>query len=210
MAKQDGFGHEKPFEGDTNDWITPKYIIDAFDKYAQEKLGWGCFFYLDPCASLSQPWPTARKQYTVEQDGLSKAWFGGHVYCNPPYGPHTSKWVRRLAEYGDGVALIFARVETQLWQDYIFPTADGFLFPKRRIAFARPDGTTPKSSSGAPSAFIAWGEDCRDALIEICDSGLIEGAFLDRAFYTGSSHSGESLAQGSLFTPSNNSVEPTE
>jgi hypothetical protein len=177
----DGFGHEAAFEGETNDWITPKWVIDAFDSLSD-----GQFFALDPCASVTQPWPTARKAYTVEDNGLVQPWDGGHVWCNPPYGPHTSKWVRRLAEYGDGIALIFARVETQLWQNHIFPTASGFLFPRRRIAFARPDGTTPNSSSGAPSAFIAWGVDCRAALIELCDSGGLPGAFLDMAFYTGS------------------------
>lgn len=179
-ATTDGFGHEKPNEGETNDWITPRWIIEAFDSICPG------FFFLDPCASVTQPWPCARKAYTVEQDGLKQPWWGGHVYCNPPYGPHTAKWVRQLVKYGDGIALIFARVETKLWQDDIFPTADGFLFPRSRIQFSRPDGTTPKSSSGAPSAFIAWGQECREALIELCDNGKLPGAFLDKAFYTGS------------------------
>ena len=201
MSKGDGFGHEAPYEGETNDWITPKWIIDAFDNYAYDKFGDGCFFYLDPCASLTQPWPCARKAYTKEQDGLVQPWHGGRVWLNPEYGPHASKWVRRLAEYGEGIALIFARVETKLWQDWIFPTASGYLWPRGRIAFARPNGVTPKSSSGAPSAFIAWGGECRSALIEMVESGAIPGAFQDTAFYTGSYHSVEDArkAQPSLF-----------
>ena len=181
VKKADGFGHEMPYEGKTSDWITPKWIIDAFDSLADSH-----YFALDPCASIMQPWPCARESYTIKQDGLKQEWHGGKVWLNPPYGPYTSRWVRRLAEYGNGVALIFARVETKLWQDYIFPTASGFLFPRKRIAFSYPDGTTPKSSSGAPSALIAWGDECRGALIELCDSGSISGAFLDSAFYTGS------------------------
>jgi len=194
-TKLNGFGHETPHEGATNDWITPKYIVDAFNNLQSWKHGF--YFDLDPCSSITQPWGTAREAYTVEQDGLAHTWHG-NVYCNPPYGPHTSKWIRRLTEHGQGIALIFARVETVLWQEFIFPTADGFLFPRRRIAFARPDGTTPNSSSGAPSAFIAWGKKNRDSLIELVYTGAIEGAFLDRAFYTGSL-----TAQPSLFTPSN-------
>lgn len=185
----DGFGHEIPFEGQTNDWITPQWIIEAFDTYAQETLSRAKFFDLDPCASDTQPWKCAEKQYTLKDNGLIQPW-NGIVWCNPPYGPHTQKWVRRLSEYRNGIALIFARVETKLWQEHIFTTADGYLFPRRRIAFAHPDGKTPNSSSGAPSAFIAWGEQCRSALIELCDTGLIPGAYLDRAFYTGSSHTG--------------------
>ena len=175
-TKQDGFGHESPFEGATNDWITPRWIIDAF--------GPG-YFDLDPCASVNQPWSCARKAYTVEQDGLKHDWWG-NVWLNPPYGPHTYKWVQRLAKHGKGIALIFARVETRLWQDCIFPTAHGFLFPRKRIQFCKPDGTTPKSSSGAPSALIAWGDENRGKLIELCDNGIIAGAFMDIAFYTGS------------------------
>ena len=176
MNKNDGFGHELPNEGKTNDWITPLRIIDAF--------GYG-YFDLDPCASVTQPWSCARKAYTLEQDGLDNPWWG-NIWLNPPYGPHTKKWVTKLTEHGQGIALIFARVETRLWQDFIFPTADGFLFPRKRIFFYRPDGTPSNQSSGAPSAFIAWGNTNRDKLIELCDDGIIPGAFLDRAFYTGS------------------------
>lgn len=180
--RADGFGHEIPFEGKTNDWITPKWIIDAFDFL--EETG-KRYFDLDPCASLTQPWGCASIQYTEKDNGLLKSW-AGNVWLNPPYGPHTFQWVKRLTEHRNGVALIFARVETQLWQKYIFPTADGYLFPSRRIAFARPDGTIPKSSSGAPSALIAWGDENYRSLIELCDTGKIEGAFFGRAFYTGS------------------------
>ena len=189
--KLDGFGHESPYEGNTNDWITPIYIIEAFEAAYFSLHGiTRNFFDLDPCASINQPWDCAENNYTVDDDGLSKKWFG-NVWCNPPYGPHTYKWIKRLAEHKRGVGLIFARVETRLWQDWIFPTADGYLFPKKRISFARPDGTFPKSSAGAPSCLVAWGEVNRGMLIEIVDRGLIQGAFLERAFYTGSYHNRE-------------------
>jgi hypothetical protein len=175
----DGFGHEKPREGETNDWITPRWVVDAFNSLR----GGEWFFDLDPCSSMTQPWPTAKRGITVAKDGLNAKW-EGTVWCNPPYGPHTKHWVTKLARHGDGVALIFARLETKLWQDDIFPTASGFLFPRRRITFARPDGTVPKATAGAPSAFVAFGGECRDALIKLVADGTIDGAFLDMAFYT--------------------------
>lgn len=180
MKKLDGFGHEKPNEGKTNDWITPRWVIDAFDSLKPE----GMFFDLDPCASTTQPWPCARNSYTVEQNGLLQKWYG-MVWCNPPYGPHVGQWARLMAEHGSGIMLIFARIETRVWQDDIFTTADGFLYPRRRISFCLPNGTQG-SSAGAPSAFVAWGNAARAALIELVDSGGIAGAFQDRAFYTGS------------------------
>jgi hypothetical protein len=185
MKKQDGFGHELPFQGVTNDWITPKWIIEAFDTRAKE----GMFFDLDPCISQTQPWLTARKGFSVAQNGLAQNWWGT-VYCNPPYGNNVGTWAKRMAEHGDGIMLIFARLETKVWQDIIFPSADGFLFVKKRIVFCRPDGQPARNkkgqiaSAGAPSAFVAWGATSRKTLIELVEAGLIEGAFLDRAFYT--------------------------
>lgn len=173
-AKRDGFGHESPVEGETDSWITPKYIVDALGE-----------FDLDPCECIPQPWRLAKQAYTILEDGLSKEWHG-RVWCNPPYGPRTKFWVEKLAKHGNGIALIFARTETALYHDVIFPTADGYLFPRGRISFYRPDGTQPKSTSGAPSVLIAWGNENRAALIEACESGAIEGAYMDLAFYTGS------------------------
>ena len=174
---QDGFGHENPGGGQTNDWITPRWVIDAFNLNYQDE---GGFFDLDPCASTAQPWPIAKKSYTIKDNGLAQDWFG-MVYCNPPYGKNVRVWAERMAKHANGIMLIFARVETSVWQDVIFPTADGFLFPKRRINFARPDGTTPKSSAGAPSAFVAWGGAARRALISVNTMGLIYGAAFQNA-----------------------------
>ena len=186
-AKSDGFGHEKAYEGETNDWITPKWIIDAFNKQTDSK--W--FFDLDPCACIVQPWNTAKKSYTKKDDGLNQKWTGA-VYCNPPYGPHAGEWMRKLAKHGNGVALIFARTETQVWQDDIFPNASGFLWIRGRLVFCRPNGkpATNKSgqpqTSGAPSVLVSFGYECRNTLINMVDDGSIPGAFTDAAFYTGS------------------------
>ena len=63
----DGFGHERPGEGKSNDWVTPKGIIDALGH-----------FDLDPCESNNQPWPCAAKGYRLDrgEDGLSLPWAG--------------------------------------------------------------------------------------------------------------------------------------
>lgn len=179
-----GFGHEQPGEGRSNDWITPRWIIDAFDSLTE---GQGSFFFLDPCASVTQPWPCARKAYTVEQDGLAQPWWGGSVWCNPPYGPHTQKWITRLAEYGDGVALIYARLDTRLWQQMVFPTAAAYLDIAGRVQFYLPTGELPVDRHGrpqtatAPSTLIAWGARCQAALAAVYQRGLIRGAFREQA-----------------------------
>ena len=188
MAKKDGFGHEKPHEGETNDWITPKWIIDAFDNKADNGR---MFFELDPCISMTQPWQTAESGYNAAENGLLQEWYGT-VWCNPPYGANVGIWARMMAKHNNGIMLIFARLETAVWFDDIFTTANGFLFPKGRIAFYRPDGTRGHEA-GAPSAFVSWGDKARSTLIELCDEGMKDdkgnirsSAFLDAAFYTGS------------------------
>lgn len=172
-TKRGGFSHDPHYEGLTDDWITPKYFIDALGP-----------FDLDPCASLTQPWPCACQSLTVKDDGLACNW-QGNIWLNPPYGPHTSKWVKKLVGHGSGIALIFGRTDTKLWQDEIFPTADGFLFIQGRVKFYLPNGTLhPGGNAGAPSVLIAWGDTNREKLIYAIEAGTILGAFLDRPFYS--------------------------
>lgn len=135
----------------THDWLTPPDLL--------AKLG---AFDMDPCASQFQPWKTADRQYTIEDDGLAREWTG-RVWCNPPYGPHAEKFLKRMAEHGNGIALIFARTETKAFQQWCWKRADGMLFMAGRIKFRLPGGGSA-DSAGAPSVFIAYGQANADAL----------------------------------------------
>lgn len=123
-----GMSHiERPHQGETNDWWTPPEIVQALGA-----------FDLDPCAGVGQK-PLAKTAFTLpETDGLAAKWHG-RVFCNPPYGPNVGAWAKKLADHGNGILLIFARVETRAWR-IIWSTADGILFPFRRITFLRPGG----------------------------------------------------------------------
>jgi hypothetical protein len=140
----------------THDWLTPPEILQALGN-----------FDLDPCASQFQPWRTAAAQYTIEDDGLAREW-SGRVWCNPPYGPHAEKFLKRMAEHGNGILLIFARTETKAFQEYCWRRADGMLFMAGRIKFRLPGGGTA-GAAGAPSVLIAFGKDNANALR---DSGI--------------------------------------
>lgn len=138
-------GHARAYRGETNDWLTPPEIISELGP-----------FDLDPCAAPDQPWRTAAKQYTV--DGLAQPW-EGMVWVNPPYGPETWTWLRRLAEHGNGIALIFARTETAGFFDTVWGAADAVLFLRGRLHFHYPDGTRAPNNSGAPSVLAAYGPE---------------------------------------------------
>lgn len=128
-----------------DEWLTPRWLL--------ERLG---AFDLDPCAPISRPWEMARHHYTVLDDGLSKQWLG-RVWCNPPYGTETGKWVSRCASHSNAIVLIFARTETRAFFDAIWGRADGLLFIKGRLRFCDVSGRVGTYSGGAPSVLVAYG-----------------------------------------------------
>ncbi|WP_223160903.1 phage N-6-adenine-methyltransferase [Salinicola aestuarinus] len=86
-----------------DEWLTPPSILEALGS-----------FDLDPCSPVERPWDTASEHLTLHDDGLSAAW-RGRVWLNPPYGRETGLWLEKLAEHGDGIALVFARTETEMF-----------------------------------------------------------------------------------------------
>jgi hypothetical protein len=144
-----GFAHDRTTGKE--DWLTPPYILRALGR-----------FNLDPCAPEPRPWDMAAAHFTIHQNGLNQPWHG-RVWLNPPYGNETDKWVRRLAEHGDGIALIFARTETATFHPWVWEHADAMLFLKGRVRFYTREGRQG-GSSGAPSVLIASGRENGDAL----------------------------------------------
>lgn len=134
------------------EWLTPPGIIAALGE-----------FDLDPCTPAAMPWPTARHRYTTADDGLAKPWFG-KVWLNPPFGPHAAKWLARMREHGNGIALVPARTETWMFFASVWGHADAVCFVRGRLRFHYPDGTLSKSCINAPVCLVAYGADNRIAL----------------------------------------------
>jgi hypothetical protein len=130
-----------------DEWLTPPNIIKALGE-----------FDLDPCSPISRPWGTAKNHYTILDDGLSKEWFG-RVWLNPPYGREASDWLNKLSIHGNGVALIFARTETEMFFEHVWNKADALLFFKGRLYFHHVNGERASANAGAPSVLIAYGTE---------------------------------------------------
>ncbi len=127
-------------------------------------------FDLDPCAP-SRQFYTATECYTKAEDGLKQPWFG-RVWCNPPYSRKlVAPFIRKMADHGNGIALIFNRMDIALWHDVIFPTASAMLVMRGRVRFMRPDGSRG-DAAGCGSVLVAWGEHnakiLRDTTIHGC------------------------------------------
>jgi hypothetical protein len=90
------------------------------------------------------------------------------VWCNPPYGRETFKWLNKLARHGSGIALVFARTETVGFHTEIWEKANSVFFFKGRLKFHRIDGTEADTSN-APSCLVSYSD--ADTL-SIDESGL--------------------------------------
>jgi hypothetical protein len=158
-----GIGNHQSSHILKDEWLTPPEIIKA--------LG---VFNLDPCAPINRPWDTAEKHYTVADNGLMKPWHG-RVWLNPPYGRETGIWLNRLVAHGNGVALIFARTETQMFFDHVWNYADGVFFFEGRLHFHHVDGRRAVANSGAPSCLIAYGANNLHAIRDAIDNEQLRG-----------------------------------
>lgn len=144
--------HSKPNDGATVDWLTPPGIISALGT-----------FDLDPCAHPSQFYRTAKRMIALPDDGLAAKW-RGRVWLNPPYGSALKTWIARMADHGNGVALVPARTEVESWfWPYVWEAADAILFLRGRLYFHRPDGGT-SGNAGHGSALVAYGTKNVDAM----------------------------------------------
>lgn len=142
-----GMGGHHAGKPDTTTWLTPPHLIRA--------LGGPDAFDLDPCGFPG--WATARAAYCLPQNGLALPWHG-RVWLNPPYTTgEVGHWLRRLADHGNGLALIFARTETDAFHAHVWPRAQAILFLAGRLTFCKPNGQLASSNAGAPSVLIAYG-----------------------------------------------------
>lgn len=145
--KKSGFTHEaEAAVNQTDQWLTPRPLYDSLGH-----------FDLDPCAHQDpKHWLAPNNFCLPETDGLLAEWKGS-VFCNPPYGDETGKWVERCSLHNDAVLLVYARTETlgfrPIWK---FADAISFIYP--RVAFVDPVTVEPKKGGGAPSCLVAFGE----------------------------------------------------
>lgn len=143
------WSHER--QSGNDEWLTPRFILDALGT-----------FDLDPCASVVRPWPTAAAHFTTAEDGLSRPW-NGRVWMNPPYGRETARWMARLRDHGNGIALIFARTDTRMFFDSVWGWADVVMFLRGRLKFVDTAGVAA-GTAGAASCLVAFGEANADVL----------------------------------------------
>ena len=135
----------------TDVWLTPPDLLRALGE-----------FDLDPCAPINRPWEMAKKHYTETDNGLMQNW-EGRVWCNPPYGNEAKHWLNKCAMHKNAMALVFARTETQMFFESVWPVAHSMYFLKGRLSFYHVTGKKG-GTAGAPSVLIAYDEQNSEVL----------------------------------------------
>ena len=158
-----GMGGHQSAAMKNDEWLTPPEILVALGP-----------FDLDPCAPVKRPWDMAKRHYSVWDNGLMLPW-EGRVWCNPPYGRESEEWLSKLVAHGNGIALIFAKTETEMFFKHVWNKADGILFLRGRLHFHYVDGTRAKANAGAPSCLVAYGAENFMAL----ERSRIHGVLID-------------------------------
>lgn len=133
-----------------DEWLTPPYVFELFQP-----------FDLDVCQPVNPPWLIAQRGYNIHDDGLTSPWHG-FVWCNPPYGRETGKWLEKMRAHNNGIALVFARTDTIMFHNSVF-TADAIFFIKGRLSFYNVEGVKG-GTAGAPSCLVAYGDEAVERL----------------------------------------------
>ena len=150
-----------------DEWLTPPYIIKALGSFA-----------LDPCSPVQRPWDTAAAHLNIHDDGLAQPW-NGRVWCNPPYGRDTFKWLEKLAAHASGTALIFARTETKGFHTEVWQKAHAVFFFEGRLKFFYVDGTEG-GAANAPSCLVSYSGRDTAALASAQHNRTVKGQLLYR------------------------------
>lgn len=119
-------------------WTTPQSLLEALYRVNGE-------FDLDPCSPRRDGPVAAKVRFTAKDDGLSRPWPPGVVFCNPPYGRAIGEWVakcRQEAERRPGavIGLFPSRTGTAWFQAHVSGHADIIMIKGRLVFGADEDG----------------------------------------------------------------------
>ena len=155
IARMHNPGFGPLFSSDSDEWLTPKHVLDA----VVSCLGG---IDLDPCAAHQEPENVpAETRITKNGDGLAHPW-SGNVFLNPPYGDVVDFWCEKLVrEWQQGcvdsaIALVAARTDTRWFRMFRFAPV---CFIAGRLKFRRPGKPAEELSAPFPSAAFYLGQD---------------------------------------------------
>lgn len=143
--------NDPPIKG-RYDWETPHWLFEDLDREFA--------FEVDAASSAANA--KCDRFWTKNDCGLSRSWEGLRVWCNPPYGLQTARWVKKARdETVSGscpvaVLLVPANTETFWWHDYAMAHCAEIRFIRRRIHFLLGGRSVPNSRPVFSSAVLVF------------------------------------------------------
>ena len=114
------------FSSASDRWATPPDVYAALHNEFN--------FNFDPCP------------LDGTENGLAPlfvTWAGKRVFCNPPYGPGISEWLKRGLEASVAVFLVPARTDTRWFHEIVLPMATEIRFIRGRLRFGDAANSAP-------------------------------------------------------------------
>lgn len=153
------------------DYCTPRDFFAELDREFH--------FTLDAAATEASA--KCPEYYTPETDGLNSPWNiaggGGAVFCNPPYGRETGKWVRKAWEEAKSgttiVLLIPARTDTSYFHEYIYGHAE-IRWVRGRLRFEDEDGTVYQPAPFPSMVVVYNGKEQRGMKAETVEARAVK------------------------------------
>ena len=140
------------FNSGNNEWYTPADIIES----ARLVMG---TIDLDPASSeIANETVRADKFFSADDDGLNQIW-EGTIWLNPPYASGLiEKFVDKLlaSDYRQAIVLVNNATDTE-WFSRLADKASAVVFPKGRVKFHKPDGSTGAPLQG--QALLYFGDN---------------------------------------------------
>lgn len=152
------------------EWYTPSYILDRVYKVMS--------IDLDPC-SPRVPTVKCKTHYSLDDDGLSRDWFG-NMFINPPYGRDIKKWVSKfISEWESGhienaILLVPVKSDTVWWRNLV-TRSWCWCGINGRVKFISPSGNCSNfgTSASALILFTRSNHMGREFILSNRDIGLI-------------------------------------
>lgn len=150
-------------------WQTPDEVLDLI----QENID------LDPCAAPDTS--IGDINYTKDDDGLSKEWYG-NVFINPPFtnkDAFLQKTIEQSEKGNTDVIFVITPDSTDVqswWHSRIEPHSDYVWFSNGRIDYINPTSPGPNNNKATfGTAMSIFGEPSDETLRELLDNGhLVE------------------------------------
>lgn len=111
----------------------------------------------------SDEWMTIENGFLLLEDGVRISLEDFFNFRSDSLWDNGYEFVRKLAQHGNGIALLFNRCDSKMFQDIIFEKATAIKFLRGRIRFFRPDGIRG-DSPGCGAVLIAFGEENAEIL----------------------------------------------